>query len=274
MLKVIYILTLVANLCISVIRINLKIAHLAESSSPQSNQQFVDLQNIKSSYLLASVYVGKDESPRSLVVDTSYSMTWLPSDNSAMITNNPSVDRPSFDCTASETCDRNEIEPDDLSIRSGKGEITGFVAADLFRLAEVESEPVSLQFLEATKTKDYGKLEFDGVLGLGCNTQGYAKFKDYPVDLFNRTIVDQMAEKKIIKNSMFSVNLDNRDGRNQLGALIIGGWHKDIVSKISLINWYPIANKFSLDVEFFGVGKTEIMVNYDGKLYLSKPFSI
>ena len=255
---------MVAGHALSTIKVHLQLA--GQPSTVQNTREGVHLglENYVNAYMLASVTVGKDSKPRNLIVDTSYSMTWLPNIKSRFITDLDDLNRTGFDCGQSETCDRNNIDPEDLAIYYGKGNFTGYVSTDIFKFEGSQAEPVSLTFLEATKTKEYGNINFDGVLGLGCNTKGYANFTGMPVDMFEETIVDRMAKNGQIKNSMFSVNLDRKDGVVHKDALIIGGWHTEIVNKLDMINWYDVSNKFSLDVEFVGVGLSEIMVNFDG----------
>lgn len=239
-------------------------SHLAQNTNETAA---VDLQDLMNTLTTVTVYVGKDSEARKLIVDTSSPVTWLPNKDSEFITQAGLADRKGFDCSESETCERSEISPNDLNIYYGKGHVSGYIETDLFKLDGVESDPVSLKFLESTKNKEFGSISFDGVLGLGCETFGAETFKESPVQLFNDTLVDVIA-KQNNWTSMFSVNLNHREGKTQVGGLLIGGWHTDIVASESMINWYPIADKFVLDVEYFGLGLNEVMVNYQRRIFL------
>lgn len=183
------------------------------------------------------------------------------------------------DCSA-EACTRHDTfgkdDSDTLNITSarwsvtyGTGDVGGIVASDKFSFAGYD---VELGFgLASNASDDFTSYPMDGILGLGRASSN---------KLGTATLMDVMAEKKLLQANMFGVHLSRSvdgaaDGQITFGAADTSKFMGDLsyTSSISIDGMWEIpADRVGVDGQDVGlVGKTAIIDT--GTSYILMPLA-
>ena len=136
--------------------------------------------------------------------------------------------------------------------------MTGFLAGEDFMVGD-EGRVISRNqtFLMAHKVTGFKKLKADGIVGLGIKSN----------DPNHYTLVENLYLKNVIKNSIFSIFLNNNkyekdDKRKPKSMLMIGGHDLDKYSNGDSVNYYSISSRndklWSLNMSKISVIDTEI----------------
>ena len=98
---------------------------------------------------------------------------------------------------------------------------------------------------------------------MGLYEKGLVFDQDKPTveiaDLEN-TFIDELQRRGVITNSMFSLNINHHEQREE-DSLYIGGWDESVVQLEEDIEWYPYCQRFSLPFEYLFVGTRNLMLD-------------
>lgn len=74
------------------------------------------------------------------------------------------------------------------------------------------------------------------------------------------TFIDALQQQGAIPNSMFSLNVNHHEQREE-DSLFIGGWDTSVVELEQDIEWYPYYQRFGLPLEYLYLGHRNLILD-------------
>ncbi|AGO11392.1 AaceriACR144Wp [[Ashbya] aceris (nom. inval.)] len=194
-----------------------------------------DLANLANNIYAADVTIGTPPQNFRVVVDTGSSTLWVPGK----------------ECRAMACRLHNKYDHDRSStykengtltgVTYGSGSIMGYVSEDTFRISDLEIP--GQQFTETTDEPGsvFVFAAFDGILGLAYPSLGYGVVPPF----------QQLIEKKLVKEPVFGMYLDDISTGKGNGQLVLGGY--DETKFKGEISWLPVRRQAYWEVDFDSV---------------------
>lgn len=178
----------------------------------QDREITVDYQDSKE-YFVIDISLGTPPQSFKVQIDTTTSVTWVPSSENKNLYNNTNAFNSSLSNTSRDVNRTLEIEDED-------GDVEGFVSYDIVDLKGLKAD--NFPFVQVTEYDENFRDHKEGKLGLGYRNEFGGEF----------SILEKLKENGLIKKKIFALSgTDNKHGK-----LYLGGYPEDSAAGYTFCN--------------------------------------